>query len=252
MSDGGANKVCNAYVSPELSGVPPCAPSGGCPWWGSGNDYCNFNPNDACDDAIYTTQRAFKNQGIITYTIGFGSNSSMIDNVTLINISKVGNGTYYYANLTGLADAFNKIQWEINTTTEVNITWNETVLVNWTEQVNVTWNETIITTWIEQKNETINETIEIEIYTPIVSYDYLKIVFYAGGKSFSKKENVSSIPGPHETREVNITLDPSWSITTNDLTKIEIYAVAITEGGEEVISQEPIAVWEKESMYTRK
>ncbi len=256
LSDGGANQVCS-YFSPELSGNPPSA----------AGTSCSTGANDACDDAINATKSGFIDYGIITYSIGFGTAAS-VDSVTLRNISRVGNGTYYFSNLTGLSEVFEKIQqnitWmeginisfnqtvNVTWTEQVNVSWNESVTVTWIDQVNVSWNESVTTEWIEQINETINETVEIEIYTPETSYDYLKIVFYAGGKSFSKRENVSAVPGPHETKEVQITLEPSWGITTNDLTKIEIFAVALTESGKEVISSAPIAIWEKESLYTQK
>ncbi|OGJ19867.1 hypothetical protein A3K73_02640 [Candidatus Pacearchaeota archaeon RBG_13_36_9] len=225
LSDGGANVDCENYYSPELSGNP-LVESG---------TFCNTMPDDACDDAINITKSGFIDNRVTTYTIGFG-NASGVDEVTLRNISLVGNGTYYFANLTNLAEIFEKIRENIS----------------WIEEINVTWNETVTTSWTEQINETINETVEIEVYAPETLYDYLKIVFYAGGRSCSQKENVSAVPGPHETRELDLTISPSCGMTTGQLTKIEVYAVAVTESGEEVISSEPIAAWEKESMYTRK
>jgi len=248
LSDGGANEECS-YWSPELSGSPPSSSVGNCGTWS----------NDACDDAINYTKSGFIDHGILTYSIGFGTVSS-VDSVTLKNISLVGNGSYYFSNLNELSDIFanitQNITWmegiNVSFNQTINVTFNQTINVSWLQEINVSWNETVNITWIEQINETINETVEIEIYAPEIAYDYLKIVFYAPGKSCSQKENISAVPGPHETTEVNVTLSPSCGMTTDQLTKIEIYAVALTSEGEEIISSAPIAVWEKAGLYARK
>jgi len=231
LSDGAANVNC-PYWSPELSGFTTAAGAGG---------GCTTAANDACDDAINTTKSAFVNEGIITYSIGFGT-ASDIDETTLRNISIVGNGSYYFSNLTGLEEVFKKIQ--------ENISWMEGVNISWNETLNVSWNETVNVSWSELVTQTVNKTIEVEMYAPEVFYDYLKIVFYAGGRSFVQKKDISAVPNPLESKEIDITLDPSWGITTADLTKIEIYTVALTETGKEIISSRPIAVWEKPSLYT--
>jgi hypothetical protein len=58
------------------------------------------------------------------------------------------------------------------------------------------------------------------------------------------------MPAPLEKKDIPIDIDDEgWPITTADITKIEIYAVAITESGKEVISPAPISIWEKPSLY---
>jgi len=87
-------------------------------------------------------------------------------------------------------------------------------------------------------------------YEAVPLYNYVKITVYAKGTSYSTTRPYSDMPAPLEEGDIPIDIDvEGWPITNSDITKIELYAVAITEGGKEIISQAPIAVWERPSSY---
>ena len=79
---------------------------------------------------------------------------------------------------------------------------------------------------------------EIKEYASIELFDHLKIIFYSETESYEKK--ITELPIPLETKTYEI--DLTGKITT--LVKIEVYAVAVTESGDQVIKL--LDVWEVE------
>lgn len=209
MSDGLANVDCGV-VSPELSGNPTQNPE----------STCTTEPNDACDDAIYLAGIAFNDYNITVHTIGFGGD---VDAVTLRNIADAGNGSYYFADIGELEYIYEELSQDLAIPIE-----NEQISYN-------------------QTNVTVYQNVTTVVYAPKENY-YLKIIFYTEHSNYIQNKNLSDFPGPIETKEIEISLDPSWDITTDDLTKIEIYSAIIKEGKERY-SDEPIAVWEKAGLY---
>jgi len=88
-------------------------------------------------------------------------------------------------------------------------------------------------------------------YKPVTFYDHLNVVVYTKSTSYTTTRPYTDIPAPLETSPP-ITIDMAaegWPITNGDITKIEIYTVALTETGKEIISPGPVAVWVKPSKY---
>jgi len=183
--------------------------------------YGGWNIPQAEIDAINAARNAFENYNITVHTIGFGADA---DAATLQAIAAAGNGSYYFADVSELAEIYAELGEQLI----IPVEHNQTVY-NYT-------------------TETIYQNITTVVYVPRDNY-YLKIVFYTEDFTYIQNKNLSDLPGPAEEKEVTLSLDPSWGITTDDLTKIEIYAVIETEEGIEMISDEPIAVWEPEGLY---
>jgi Mg-chelatase subunit ChlD len=233
-------------------------------------------PN-ATEDAIKSAKRAFEEYNITVYTVGFGTASSGIDEDTLKQMAKVGNGSYYWADIGKLSEIYSAISKNITWTDPVNISWQEPVNTSWIEPVNISWQEpvnislgvvpvniswqepvnkswieTITETWGEVKEEVYYENVTVKEYGSTQIYSYLKVVFYTEDDVYQKRIYASEAPPPQETREINLSVDPSWGITTEDLIKIEIYPVVIMESGEEISSPTPIATWEKPGFYSKR
>jgi hypothetical protein len=191
---------------------------------GEANYRCNPNAYDeilAPIHAIDAARTAFEDHNITVHAIGFGADA---DTDTLEAIADAGNGSYYFADLGELEYIYEELTEDL----EIPIEVNETVY--------------------NQTNVTIYENITTVVYAPKESF-YIKIVFYTEDSTYIQNRNLSGLPGPIESKEVDLSLDPEWGIVTDDITKIEIYAAIEAEDGQEIISDEPIAKWEKPSEY---
>jgi flagellar basal body-associated protein FliL len=244
MTDGVTNTGCYSW-SPNLI-----------PYHRSGSRwYCSNSGGDHCDDMAYAAQRAFEDYGIIVYTVGFGD-SSYLDEFSLRETARLGNGSYFFANVGNLSEIYSQIQQNITTLVPVNISfnqtinvsWNQTVNQTWIEEVNISWTDNVNVTWWEQINETIEENVTVEVFESQEVYSTLKVVFFTDSETYTKFMNLSDLPSPLETKEVEIDLS-DLPITTDDVEKVEIYSVIYRED-KEIISSQPIAVWEKPSLYS--
>jgi len=135
----------------------------------------------------------------------------------------------------------------VSETKEVNITYEENQ--SWVEEVEINWSENVNITWWEQINETVNETVTIEVFEAQENYATLKVVLEADSGNYIKYMNVSDLPAPLETSEVEIDLSDIPEISADDVMKVYIYSVVYKNGKEE-ISNQPIAVWERPSLYS--
>ncbi len=212
---------------------------------------------NAKDQAIQAAERAFDTYGIVVHTVGFGSHWSF-DELTLQKMADAGNGSYYLAETGNLSDIYYQIQQNITWMDPVNISFNQSVHLTWSnetinetflQEVNVSWIDNINVTWWEQINETINETVTVEIFESQEFYATLKVLFYTdSGDTYTKYVNISDLPSPLETKEIELDLS-DLPITTDDVKRVAIYSVIYREG-KEIISREPIALWERPSLYS--
>ena len=212
----------------------------------------------AKNQAIQAAQTAFDTHGIVVHTVGFGE-SFNFDEATLRSIAAAGNGSYYFAETGNLSEIYYQIQQNIslglvekNISFEQNITltWtNETVNKTFLQEVEINWSENVNITWWEQINETVNETVTIEVFEAQENYATLKVVLEADSGNYIKYMNVSDLPAPLETSEVEIDLSDIPEISADDVMKVYIYSVVYKNGKEE-ISNQPIAVWERPSLYS--
>ncbi|MCH7568381.1 MAG: VWA domain-containing protein [Nanoarchaeota archaeon] len=95
---------------------------------GGANERCNEpNANNAEEDAIQAACNAYNNYNITVHAVGFGSN---VDEITLQAIAACGNGTYYFADISQLAQLYREIARNIIQATysrqTINVTGNIT------------------------------------------------------------------------------------------------------------------------------
>lgn len=169
----------------------------------------------AVHDAIESARISYEENGVVVNVIGFGSGSNFNEDI-LKDIAEKGNGDYYYATVDTLVSIYQQIAEGIDEVT------------------------------YEEKQ--IDEELVIVNYGAKEAYAYLKVVFYTDTNTFIHTLSISDLPAPIETKDLEIDIS-KWKITSEDIKKVEIYGVALTENGEEILSSMPVSVWEKPGEY---
>ncbi len=209
MSDGNANYECNPHKLYQ------------------------DNTTKAEKDAIQSAKEAYEIYDITVYTIGFGHDA---DESTLQKMANAGNGSYYFSDVSELAETFEELQKNITIIEEKNVTK--------TREVNITKTREVTTTKTKELNVTKYRNVTIEIYGPKEPYDHLKVIFYSETSSYEERIPFSDIPGPLEDETYAFNL----SGKIKNIIRIEIYPVAYTSSGIEVIGPR-LSVWEPETEF---
>jgi len=86
-------------------------------------------------------------------------------------------------------------------------------------------------------------------YKPVVSYSYLRVVILTTSKvTYYYNINASELPAPHESKTFPIDVYGNFSIKADDVEQIQVYPVAETSDGKEIIGG-LLWEWNKPSDY---
>jgi hypothetical protein len=188
----------------------------------------------------------------------FPSGGICADRINAENMTDPTGGKYYsYTESQGVEDVLMQIADNVSESVEV-IEHSENITV---PHVNTTIIPHVNTTVISHSENktvervnytTVEETIEVPVVVEIADYqgtpfDYLKVVFRNETDTYIMNVNFEDLPGPLESKKVS--LDVAGKIS--NIETIEIYPVAFTSDGKEVIGP-LLAVWDAENLYSFK